>query len=82
MNKIVIHGNYVIEGKNIIAIQNLKNRDKDVFFNYDETANLAGFTYGDNEYLYERDVLGIIQSIYDENGDIKVKYAYDAWGNQ
>ncbi|MDV7400283.1 hypothetical protein RZS08_53205, partial [Arthrospira platensis SPKY1] len=71
---------YILEGKNVVAIQNLLDRTKDVFFNYDEMGDLVGFTFKGKEFFYERDVSRIIQSIFDFEGNTRVKYKYNAWG--
>lgn len=76
----LVDENYILEGKNIVALQNLLNRTKDVFFNYDEMGDLIGFTFKGKEYFYERDVSRIIHSIFDIDGNTRVKYKYNAWG--
>jgi len=39
-----------------------------------------GFVYNGSTYLYERNILGDIIRIYDEEGNIVGEYAYDAYG--
>lgn len=49
-------------------------------FIYDSTG-LIGFKYNNNTYFYQKDIQSNIISIIDSNGEIKVQYKYDAWGN-
>ena len=49
-------------------------------FIYDSTG-LIGFKYNNNTYFYQKDIQSNITSIIDSNGEIKVQYKYDAWGN-
>ena len=49
-------------------------------FFYDNTG-VAGFIYQSNIYIYRKNLLGDITDIIDNNGNIIVKYVYDAWGN-
>ncbi len=39
-----------------------------------------GFTYNGTNYFYLLNLQGDIIGIYDSNGDVVVKYAYDSWG--
>ena len=39
-----------------------------------------GFTYNGANYFYLLNLQGDVIGIYDSNGDVVVKYAYDAWG--
>ena len=49
-------------------------------FIYDSTG-LIGFKYNNNTYFYQKDIQSNIISIIDSNGETKVQYKYDAWGN-
>lgn len=49
-------------------------------FIYDHTG-VVGFTYGNNTYIYRKDVQGNIIAILNSSGVVVVKYEYDAWGN-
>lgn len=55
-----------------------------IVFLYDENS-MVGFeytsAYGTNIYYYLRNLQGDVIGIYDTNGNLKVKYNYDAWGN-
>ena len=53
----------------------------DIDFNYNEYDELIGFKYNNEQYYYVRDVLRNILGIVDTNGNLVVKYRYDAWGN-
>ena len=37
--------------------------------------------YSENEYFFDKNTLGDIVAIRDEDGDIVARYEYDAWGN-
>ena len=39
-----------------------------------------GFTYNGANYFYLLNLQGDVIGIYDSNGDVVVKYAYDSWG--
>ena len=49
-------------------------------FIYDNSG-VAGVKYSDNTYFYRRDAQGNIIALLDNNGNVVVKYVYDAWGN-
>ena len=49
-------------------------------FYYDDNG-LTGFVYCGTKYYYQRDMQGNIIAILDRNGNLIVKYRYDAWGN-
>lgn len=52
-------------------------------FLYDEKDMLYGFIYNNNtKYFYIRDVTGLILGITLQNGEVVVKYDYDAWGKK
>ena len=59
---------------------NLVRQSNGISFVYDHNS-LIGFKYQSTMYFYRRDILGNIIAILDTNGDIVVKYTYDAWGN-
>ena len=42
---------------------------------------VCGFRYNNSKYYYEKNLQGDITAIYDESGDKKAEYQYDAWGN-
>lgn len=72
---------YAIEGGRIAAMKRVEYGDeKVVLFNYDEAGQLVGFTYGDKEYFYERNLMGDIASVIDAKGHSYVSYDYDDWG--
>ena len=55
-----------------------------IVFLYDE-AGMVGFVYTksgtSNTYYYDRNIRGDVIGIYDTDGNLVVKYNYDAWGN-
>ncbi len=71
---------FILNGSSIIQMKDLNDSSKDIFFNYDEVGLLLGFTLREEEYFYTRDITGNIQNVIDTNGNILVKYNYDAWG--
>ena len=73
--------NYIYDENKLIRLIG-KNGDEeyDFIYHYDENDILIGFESNDKEYFYERDALGKILSIIDEDGTRIVKYSYDAWG--
>ena len=42
---------------------------------------VVGFEYNNVKYYYLKNVQGDITAIYDETGNLKAEYEYDAWGN-
>ena len=70
--------NYIYDGNKLIREKSINNT---LDFLYDEYDNLYGFIKDNSEkYLYIRDQLHNIIGITDINGEIVVKYSYDAWG--
>ena len=58
---------------------------KELIFLYDE-GGVVGVTYSFNgatpvTYYYHKNLQGDVIAIYDEGGNLKAGYAYDAWGN-
>lgn len=49
-------------------------------FIYDQSG-IAGIKYNNTTYFYRKDAQGNIAAILDSNGNVVVKYKYDAWGN-
>ena len=62
-----------------------KYSNKTIRYRYDANNLIYGFTYEDgsnvNEFFYDRDLLGVINGIYDSQGNLVVTYTYDAYGN-
>lgn len=50
----------------------------DTYCNYDKLGLLVGFNQREEEYFYLRDITGNINKIVDKNGNVMVKYNYDA----
>ena len=42
---------------------------------------LSGVKHGEKQYIYRTNAQGDITHIFDKNGEIVVRYEYDAWGN-
>ena len=51
-----------------------------IYYYYDLNG-LCGFEYNNNKYYYIKDLTGNIIGIYNSNGGLVARYAYDAWGN-
>ena len=49
-------------------------------YSFENNFNVNGSVYNGSTYLYERNILGDIIRIYDEEGNIVGEYAYDAYG--
>lgn len=69
---------YVIEGKDIIAEI---TDGKELWYIYDESNGVVGFSYEGCNYFYEKNAMNDVIRIVDENGSIVSEYVYDAWGN-
>ena len=69
--------NYYYNGS-ILAGQ--KSGDDTLVFMYDNNSDIFGFIYNDTEYYYIKNAQNDVIAIADTNGNILVKYAYDAWG--
>ena len=50
-----------------------------ISFIYDHNS-LIGFKYENAKYFYRKDILGNIIAILDSNGEVVVRYTYNAWG--
>ena len=58
---------------------------KELYFYYDSYGNLSAIRYissiGDYYYFVTTNKQGDVLGLYSENGNLKVSYEYDAWGN-
>ena len=52
----------------------------DIWFLYDETGEIIGFSYLGDIYYYSKNVQGDVLAILDESGTVVGTYTYDAWG--
>lgn len=52
------------------------------YYRYDEQDNLLSLNWQGNEYFYVKNIQGDIIGLVDEQGNLVVEYAYDAWGKQ
>ena len=59
---------------------NLIAQSNGLQFIYDNSG-VAGVIYADKQYFYRKDAQGNIIAILDSDGNLVVKYVYDAWGN-
>ena len=53
---------------------------RELVYLYDESG-MIGVMYNSQPYYYHRNLQGDVIAIYDANGEKRVEYAYDAWGN-
>ena len=73
---------YSYNGETLEVIEISENNSAYKFiYHHDENGNLIGFSYNNNDYIYIRDILGNIKSIYGTTeGAYLVNYSYDDWG--
>ena len=69
--------NYYYNGS-ILAGQ--KSGDNTLVFMYDNNSDIFGFIYNDTEYYYIKNAQNDVIAIADADGNVLVKYFYDAWG--
>ena len=69
--------NYYYNGS-ILAGQ--KSGDDTLVFMYDNNSDIFGFIYNDTEYYYIKNAQNDVIAIADADGNVLIKYTYDAWG--
>ena len=69
--------NYYYNGS-ILAGQ--KSGDDTLVFMYDNNSDIFGFIYNNTEYYYIKNAQNDVIAIADKDGNVLIKYAYDAWG--
>ncbi len=57
-----------------------KSGDVTLVFMYDNNSDIFGFIYNDTEYYYIKNAQNDVIAIADADGNVLIKYAYDAWG--
>lgn len=57
-----------------------KTGDNIIIYMYDNNGNIFGFTYNGTEYYYIKNAQNDVTAITDVNGNILVRYYYNAWG--
>ena len=57
-----------------------KTGDNTLVFMYDNNSDIFGFIYNDTEYYYVKNAQNDVIAIADADGNVLVKYFYDAWG--
>ena len=57
-----------------------KTGDDTLVFMYDNNSDIFGFIYNDVEYYYIKNAQNDVIAITDADGNVLVKYTYDAWG--
>ena len=68
---------YYLNGTDIVEQTDGTNT---LHFYYDNTGEIIGFTYNDNEYFYIKNAQDDIVAIADNLGNVISEYAYDPWG--
>ena len=66
------------------SLYNQGTANESIVFLYDESGVVGmEYTAGGvaNRYYFQRNLQGDVEAIYDTNGNLVVKYLYDAWGN-
>lgn len=72
---------YIYDGDSLCAMKvDDGNVSDTVFFHYDETNALVGFSVRGKDYFYERDILGNINAVIDSQGTRLVSYSYGDFG--
>ena len=69
--------NYYYNGS-ILAGQ--KSGEDTLVFMYDNNSDIFGFIYNNTEYYYIKNAQNDVIDIADADGNVLIKYAYDAWG--
>lgn len=70
---------YILEGTKII--KEIRSDGKVLQYFYDASDSIIGFSYNSTFYSYIKNLQNDIVAIADSNGNLIVKYAYDAYGN-
>ena len=68
---------YQYDGEKIFV----ENRNSTILSYFYDMGGICGFEYNNVRYYYEKNLQGDITAVYDENGNKKAEYQYDAWGN-
>ena len=75
---------YYLEENNIVREQVTGNSNYNLYYMYG-LDGIVGFTYVNGgtskNYYYRKNLFGDIIAMFDGNGTVYAKYAYDAWGN-
>ena len=78
VNNTNVTTNYILNGTKILSQSDGTNT---LVFQYGSNG-LEGFTLNGTQYVYQKNILGDIIGIFENNQQLVAKYAYDAWGNQ
>lgn len=82
-----LYHDYTLDGTTIVkeTIYNeeygIVSNSRDIYYYYDENGAPLGLNWNNTDYYYYKNIFGDILGILDVNGDMVVRYAYDAWGN-
>lgn len=70
--------NYYYEGEDIIVEA---SDEHVIWYIYDDTTNVIGFSYAGNDYYYVKNASHDVIAIIDDDGKFVCGYQYDPWGN-
>ena len=68
---------YFVNGSTILAE---KTGNNVIWYIYDSSNEILGFTYNDTPYYYIKNLQGDVVSVIDANGTIVASYTYEPWG--
>lgn len=69
---------YFYDGSDIVAES---RGGEHIWYIYDDTTNVIGFIYKNQEYYYIKNATNDIISVINNEGEVVCDYKYDAWGN-
>ena len=72
---------YVLDGTKILKETRTGSENATLYYYYDDTGSITGFTYNGTNYYYGKNIQGDIKYIYNASGALLAEYCYDAWGN-
>ncbi|MDD4476286.1 MAG: hypothetical protein PHV95_10990 [Eubacteriales bacterium] len=76
-----INTNYVLDGSKILKETRTGNENATLYYYYDASGSVIGFSFNGNSCYYGKNIQGDIKYIYNMSGRLLVEYSYDAWGN-
>ena len=68
---------YTLDGSTIVA----ENRNgTNIYYTYDDKGSIMGMIYGDETYMFSKNLQGDVIGIYNESRQLVAKYSYNAFG--
>ena len=68
---------FFYDGKDVVAEE---RNGECIWYIYDDTTEVIGFIYKDQDYYYIKNTTKDVLSIVDNTGNVICSYSYDAWG--